>query len=227
MDFSTRNSEVAHARWDNRHKIGRDSIDNFPEGLRKKALLCGFLAGDGNIQIRRIKNGFMHREVRFYPDDALMLGVYIETFNSLYKRRLTIRKKNQMFTVRCTAKAIVEDLIQYANFSMKTWNLPESLFHIEGTKEAWLRGFFSAEAYVNNVVIKVQTVNKEGMERVSELLWELGIENSLYKYEPKQVNWSTVYIIHIRKKQARERFMHNIGFYHTKKTLALIQAIYL
>jgi len=124
-----------------------------------------------------------------------------------------------------TSRTIAEDLCSYAAFGVHKWTLPHCLFSTKGAKEEWLRGFFSAEAYVAPDVIKIQTTHIPGMKKVSSLLQELGIENHYYEHKPKNENHSKVGIIHIRGVEPRTRFYNNIGFYHSKKSLALKKSL--
>jgi hypothetical protein len=50
MNLSERNRKVASSRWNKIHVLEFQQINN---NLVKKAALCGFLAGDGSVQIRK------------------------------------------------------------------------------------------------------------------------------------------------------------------------------
>jgi hypothetical protein len=103
--------------------------------------------------------------------------------------------------------------------------LPKSLFKIKGAKENWLKAFFSAEAYVGKKAIKVQTINQKSMKKVSNLLKGLGIENNYYEYNSKKVSDSPVGIIMITRISSRLKYHDSIGFWHSKKTLALKESL--
>ncbi len=224
MNLSEHNRKVALSRWNKLHKSESDKINNTPENIRHKALLCGFLAGDGSVQERKEKS-FIHYQLDFFADDSEMLDTYLNSMKTVYVRSPTVKKQNNFTSARTTSKVIVQDLKKIASFGIKTWTPPESIFNISGTKEAWLNGFFSAEGYVEPKAIKIQTVNKNGMKRVSELLDELKVENSQYKYVPKNKNHSEVHIIRITKKDSLLRFQEKIGFSHKKKREVLKKAL--
>jgi len=185
MDLSKRNKKVAIARWNKILNKERSNILTDPKTLVLKAILCGFLAGDGSIQKRKEKN-FYHYQLDFFPDDIIMLNKYAEIVKQIYNKNPTIKRKNKFFTVRITSRVIIEDLTKYSNFGIQTWTLPKNLFIIKGSKEAWLRAFFSAEAYIGPSSIKIQTVNKKGMKSISSLLKELKIDHKYYEYFPKK-----------------------------------------
>ena len=117
--------------------------------------------------------------------------------------------------MRLTSKIVVLDLLNYASFGLKEWSIP--LLSSNKERINWLKGFFSAEAYVGKDCIKIQTVNKKGMKQVSNLLNKLDIEHKEYFYSPLKKNYSKVYIISILKKSSRMRYLNKIGFFHEKK----------
>jgi hypothetical protein len=57
------------------------------------------------------------------------------------------------------------------------------------------------------------------------LLDNIKIDHRNYEYTPKNINHSKVHIIRIHKKQSRLQFMNKIGFWHSKKTNALIESL--
>lgn len=224
MDLSLRNSKVAKARWMKIRAIETAHIPNTDEALRWKAALCGFLAGDGSVK-KREAGSFSHYDIKFYPDDGMMLSAYLYAIQLVYSKTPTITVEDNVFHARLASRTVYEDLTKSAEFGIHTWTVSRKLFHIPGAREAWLRAFFSAEAYVGPNSIKLQTVNKNGILEVSGLLTELGIDNRVYYYVPKNPKHSQVSIIHITKKEARRIFLDKIGFWHTKKTAALKKAL--
>jgi intein/homing endonuclease len=111
------------------------------------------------------------------------------------------------------------------NFGLKKWSFPDELFKIKGTKEAWLRAFYSAEGYVNKRYIKNQSINLKSMKKVSSLLKEFGIDNNYYEYLPINKNWSKVAMIFISSKKARISFYEKIGFWHKRKSEKLKESL--
>jgi len=224
MNISKRNKKVAISRWNAIHTKEKEKIPKDTNSLLIKAAICGFLAGDGSVQKRKEKN-YYHHQIDFFPDDKIMMHTYMAQIKLLYGKTPSIRKKNKFYSVRISSKTIYEDLINYANFGLKNWTLPHNLFKLKGTKQNWLRGFFSAEAYVNKSCIKIQTVNKKGMKEISNTLNKLGINHRNYEYNSKKKTESKVFIIHIRAKESRLKFYKTIGFWHEKKSKTLKEAL--
>jgi len=225
MDFSARNKKVALARWGKVLAREKASIPKTDDALRKKAALCGFLAGDGSVYATRLGEKLLYR-ICFFPDDAYMLSTYCELTKKLYGKLPHVNKKDgAYFDARITSRNMYEDICSVATFGIAAWTPPWSLFSTSGAREAWLRGFFSAEAYVGPKQIKIQTVNARGMRDVSVLLAEVGIEHRCYTYTPKNKNHSVVHIVFINKIDARKRFAEKIGFWHAKKTAALKKSL--
>ena len=80
-----------------------------------------------------------------------------------------------------------------------------------------LKHFLKEKDNQYNALIKLQTINEKGMNKISELLNELEIEHCSYQYTPKNLKHSKVYIIFINKKEARKNYFNRIGFVHNKK----------
>jgi len=150
-----------------------------------------------------------------------MLKKYCEAINYIYGKKVIIKKRVNFFSVRIGSKTIVSDLIKHAKFGIHTWNLPSKLLITNTLKKKWLKSFMSAEAYVGQNHIKVQTVNKNGMKLVGRLLKDLEIEHNYYEYTPKNPKHSKVSMIFISKKKSRIKYHKKIGFYHLKKTRTL------
>ena len=198
-------------------------LKDIPSMMLRSAL-CGFLAGDGIVQVRKVKTYYVH-QIDFFPDDELMLMTYYNQVRKLYDKEPSVRIRDNVYHVRMTSRAIVEDLLENAQFGIKEWSVPYDLFSIQGAKEVWLKAFFSAEAYVGDNVIRIQTVNEKGMLQISKMLFDLGIDNRIYNYQPKNKNWSLVTIVSINKKEARKKFFEKIGFWHSKKTKSLKKSL--
>ncbi len=224
MNFSKRNKKVAIARWKKVHSKEKRDIPSDSNSIILKSALCGFIAGDGYISIRP-ENKNIHYDMNCYPDDKIMLKKYLEIIKQLYNKEPSVTIRDNVYHARLTSKVVVEDIIRLSNLGTKDWNLPDKLLKIEGAKEAWLKAFFSAEAYVGPRTIKIQTINKKGMESVSVLLRELDIEHRSYEYQPKRKNHSRVHMIFINKKEARTKYLEKIGFWHKKKEETLRKAL--
>ena len=224
MDISKRNKKVALARWNKIHAKQKENIPTDNQSKLLKSAICGFLAGDGSVQKRK-ENNFFHYQIDFFPDDELMMGAYLNQIKIIYNKVPKVKKERKHYSVRFTSKVVVEDLFSLAEFGQRTWTLPKDLFKIEGAKQNWLRAFFSSEAYVNNKSIKIQTINKESMGKISEILNELNIDNRYYEYNSKRKSESSVAIIFINKKESRLRFYNLIGFWHSKKTKVLEESL--
>ena len=96
-NLSKRNKKVAISRWKKEHERQKSLVDNSSQGLLKKVILCGFIAGDGNIHIREDVSNY---EMRFFPDDEEMLDTYIETIQSVYGSIPSVFPKKNYYSVR-------------------------------------------------------------------------------------------------------------------------------
>lgn len=224
MNRSEWNRKVALSRWSKVHKKENDEILNNEIGVELKSIIFGFLAGDGCIKVIN-KGSYKKYEVDFYPDDLFMLNKYIECVKTVYNKTPKISKKGNMFIAKVSSKTFAEDLIKNAKFGIQKWEIPLNKLTNKKLKINWIKAFFSAEGYVNNKVIRVQTVNNKGMTQLSNLLNQLRIDHGFYEYSPLNKNFSKVYIISIGKKKSRERFYRCMGFFHSKKMETLKRAV--
>jgi len=216
MDISEANRKVAISRWSKIQKREREQILPGKEGIHLKSLICGFLAGDGSVQVRNAGSYNKH-QIDFFPDDKFMLEGYIDAIKKVYNKTPTISRRDNVFTARISSRTITEDLLKNAKFGLNNWEVPFGLFEDTESKKHWLMAFFSAEGYVNKDSIKIQTINKKGMSQVSDLLNGFSINHKCYNYNPKNSNYSEVYIIRIDKKEDRKKFLDKIGFMHSNK----------
>lgn len=224
MSLSDRNRNVALSRW---RKLFEEQSIRIPKdlsSLRMKSAICGFLAGDGSVQIREGKS-YNHYQIDFFPDDSLMLRTYCKFVKKVYKISPSVSIRDNVFVARLSQKFVVIDLLKYCDFGIYKWSLPTKLFKIAGAREEWLRSFFSSEGYVHHKYIKIQSVNLIGMRRVSLLLKRMKIENKIYEYTPKNKNHSKVFLLFIAPYNARKKFYEQIGFYHSKKEKLLKKSL--
>lgn len=217
MHSREHNRKVAVARWKTVHRLEKSKFKN---DLLSKAILCGFLAGDGSVQKRESIDG-MHYQIDFFPDDLLMLRKYVELLGSVYCKMPSILDKGNYFCVRLTSKSVVLDMLAYCSFGINKWTVPDFVKKDEKLAAAWLSAFFSCEGYVSYNCIRIQTVNKQGMLEVMKLLDMLNIVYSYYEYAPKVKNHSKNYIINISKKSERLIFLQRVGFWHSTKQALL------
>src|SRR4030095_16663598 len=128
-------------------------IQQFKPDKLLLARLCGFLAGDGSVQVRKEPNGKMHYSVEFFPDDESLLGPFESAFQIIFNKNLSIVRYSNHYRLRCYSKAIVDYLTKIASFGIHEWEVPDSILTTDESKKEWLRAFFDAEAYVGKSVI--------------------------------------------------------------------------
>lgn len=204
-------------RWSKTQKKEREFISkNKGKYSILKARLLGYLAGDGNILVGNGKNNF-HHTVRFFPDHESMISPYCESCLKLYNKVPKIQKLKNHHYLGIDSKMMVLDLLEEAKFGVEKWEVPFSTLETEDHKKEWLKAFFDCEAYVTNKIIRVQTVNKRGMDQVRQLLTEFGIVSNSYQHVPKNKNWRTNRILIIGTKESRKKYFSEIGFYHSLK----------
>jgi len=196
-------------------KLTEHEIDIF------KSRLCGFLAADGSVIIRKeAGTNRFHYDVQFYPDHYTLVKLYEEAFKAVYGKELNIKQKHNFFFVRASSKFAAQNLASLANFNSKNWTIPKFLKTKE-LKKVWLKAYFDCDGYVCKNYVQVQSVNKTGLEKMKKVLYEFGIKSKIYSYRRQQTAWSTNYLLNIPRKNEMLKFMLEIGFDHPLKCAKL------
>ena len=182
-----------------------------------KARLCGFLAADGSVFIRKEPNtGKVHHEIKFYPDDHKLVEIFAISFKKLYGKDVHIKQERKYYRVSICNKTATRDLLSIANFSSKNWTFPK-IIKSRSSKIEWLKSYFDCDGYVGKKYIQLQSVNKEGLEQIQKLLNDFGIVSKIYTYKRKQKSWNINYLLNINRKDMIIRFHKEIGLRHTLK----------
>lgn len=186
--------------------------------MHLKARICAYLAGDGYVAIVKGRR-HTYYEVNFYPDNYSTLVAFVEAFRYVYgKEPLVYRHKNKrMYYVRCRNKKICTDLLSITKFKSLEWTIPLKLLKDRESKKEWLRAFFDCESHIAKKQIQLQSVNLIGLRQIQRLLKSFSIESKLYKYERKNRNWNTNYILSIMKRESRKKYLNEISFNHSDK----------
>lgn len=224
MNLSVRNRKVAVNRWEKILRKEAADLRKDKAAIADKIAICGFLAGDGSVQIRKEKT-FLHYQIDFFPDDVTMLETYATLMNRVYHKKPSIRQRDNVFHLRNTSKIIVLDLLNYTKFGIRKWEIPRLALQDDDLGKVWLKAFFSSDGYVGANTVRIQTVNKYGMLQLSELLEHYKIRHHCYEYQSAQEKISRVFIVAINRKEDRLRFFNEIGFWHAKKELCLRKSL--
>jgi len=217
MNINEQNRKVALSRWSKIHEKERIIINKNSKKYPLKARLCGFLAGDGSIMVRKDNNRKMHYVLRFFPDHESLIKPFIESLFEIYNKKPIIKKDYRCNGLICYSKVVVQDLLNITKFGVLKWQVPFKILKDRKSKIEWLRAFFDSEGYVGKNHIKIQTVNKRGMNDIEKLLADFDIKSKRYVYHPKNKNWHIVYILIIGSKSEQMKFLNTIGFNHQIK----------
>ena len=224
MNFRERNLKNVISRWKRQHEKELSWIKSHSNTDIFRARICGYLAGDGGVSIRKETTGKVHNEIRFFPDHESLIEPYLEAFEKAYNKVPKTLKKKNFYEIRINSKIIVYDLLKLCTFGLNSWTIP--IFSNPKCKIEWLRSMFDSDAYVGKNGIRLKTVNKRGLESVKKLLHEFDIETSIiYAYSSKNKKWNTNYILDIRKIESVKKFSQLIGFNHKLKQERLLKLI--
>jgi intein/homing endonuclease len=221
MNIRERNRKVAISRWSKVHDLEKKILEKNSKNNFLKARLCGFLAGDGSLMVRRDNNNDLHYVLRFFPDHESIIESFIECLENVYGKTPITKRNYNHDGIVCYSKTVVEDLMSVGKFGITNWRVPFKILKDDKSKIEWLKAFFDSEGYVGKNNIKIQTVNGKGMNDVRKLLLEFGINSRKYLYKPKNENWNSVHILIIGSKQDKMKFLNTVGFNHKLKLTKL------
>ena len=185
--------------------------------LELTAELCGFLAADGSVFIRKEKTGKTHYEFKFYPDHESVLKRFLYIFEKLYGVVPHVKNMGNYFCVQIQNKKACIDLLKLAKFGSLSWTIPEIIKNDRKSARLWLRAYFDSDGYVGKKYIQLQSVNERGLKEISKLLTIWNIETKIYRYKRPNKNWNVNYLLNINKRQGRLKFLKTIGFTHKVK----------
>ena len=225
MSIRERNLQNILSRWKRQHENEFQWIISHRETDLFKARICGYLAGDGTVSIRKERNtNTIHHEIRFFPDHESLIEPYISAFRKAYNKEPKVKKRNNFYEIRINSKIVARDLLSICSFGTQNWTIPN--FTNLKCKIEWLRALFDSDAYVGKDYIRIKMINKNGIESIKKLLNEFDIETSkIYSYKPPNKKWSINYILDIRKRGLIKRFSKNIGFNHVLKREKLLNLV--
>jgi len=225
MNIRERNLKNINSRWKKQHEKDLLWIKTNRNVDYLKARICGYLAGDGTVSIRKEKtSNKIHHEIRFFPDHESLINPYMEAFKGAYNKSPKIIKKNNYYVIRINSKIVVKDLLSLCSFSSFNWTIPP-FPDLKCIKE-WLRAIFDSESYVADNYIRMKTINKNGLEKIKKLLDSFDIKTTkIYVYKPRNIKWKINYMLDIRDIKSLKKFLEVIGFNHKLKEERLLSLI--
>lgn len=204
-------------RWQRFHSTIKTPKSLTPE----KASLHAYLCGDGNICIRKDKLGNRkHYEIRFFPDDKLMLENIRACFLRCYGIQFpSIKRIGKMFYARVNNKIVCKDLLELGKYGTHDWNIPKEIS--KKFAKTWIACYFDCEAHVNKKsrYIQVKSVNQKGLNQVKKMLDNLNIKSSLNGPYNQKIG-SSYYVLTITTK-GMENYAKEIGFNNSEKVKRL------
>lgn len=134
-----------------------------------KALIIGYIIGDGSIAKRKSRNG-VHYEIYFYPDDEGMITAFTKAYYELYGRKVNIKQLINHYRLHIKHKAAVIDLMDITTYNSAVWRIPTKILSSDQSKINFLRAYFDCEGYISKKYIRVESVNNIGLLQVQNLL---------------------------------------------------------
>ena len=196
-------------------------IKNLKNGFEKltiaKARIIAHLIGDGSVyQSNHDYN------IEYEVKDLESLNSFEKDMLSVYGLKLTKGFKESGFTgkpvpfLRLRSKLAYEDLLKYSTYKSEDWKIKSKILQSsKQIKKEFLKAFFDDEGSVvpegKKGIIKLYSINKEGLQQIQKMLLEFNIDSQLGSgYGAKR----NVYALLIK---ALDRFHKKIGFNLARK----------
>ncbi len=182
-------------------KLKRPTKD-FSKLSPEKAYILGVLCGDAWINKTSIK-----LEIR---KDEDFIAKFSDCFNKIYgfKYDYHYYPKRNSYVLSVSSQIICTDLLKFGNFGTFVWRVPIDILETDNIllKSNFLTGFYDSEGSVAKYCITVSSANRLGLEGVSSLLINLGINNKVKKTK------RGYYLITITGRERIKTFKEKIGF---------------
>lgn len=155
-------------------------------------------------KVRLCRNDRSER-IEFYNKDKKLILHYQ---NLLFKEFNYTTKVTKHGKVNIGNRHVINAIINQTELGHLKWQVPETVITGEiAVKIAFIRGYFDGDGTVSNA-IRMFSCNKEGLEKVSHLLQNVGIESN---WQKPMLNGKRkpLYVIHVSQNQ-RESFLNLI-----------------
>ncbi len=164
-------------------------IKNLKNGFEKltiaKARIIAHSIGDGTVY--RSNHDY---NIKYEVKDLESLNSFEKDIISVYGLKLTKGFKNSGITgkpipfLRLRSKLAYEDLLKYATYNSKDWKIKDILLaSSKEIKREFLKAFFDDEGSVvpqgRKGIIKLYSINSNGLKQIQKMLLEFNIENKL------------------------------------------------
>lgn len=206
-----------------------------PVPSEDKAWLLGHLAGDGSFC-----NSGNRRSVSVSAGTdrdvaemcvKLFQDIYGATTKTLIQSPGKNKRKQESYVVECYWINVVRDLLSIGSFGVANWRVPRVI--LQGSDEnkcAWLSGIFDADGSIyfkpekGRRTVNLTSINKAGLDQVSELLLGLGIRHGR-GFRKGDGRSRDSYLIYITYHEDLERFAARVGFRSPRKQEKLLLAV--
>ena len=197
---------------------------NYPKEVYE---FLGFFIGDGSFSKNKSQKKDYCLDLSLGLDKKELLEKLISPLKEKDYLKNHWDKKNRKGDIKINGLKLIDLVAKHCKKDNKKV-FPKFLFKEEEANiAAFLRGYFSADGTVmirnNAPIIKLTSINKEFIEKTRDLLFRIGISNSVFKenkpnfYNTKEKIYSNGSISKNIIIKNKEQFMEKIGFILERK----------
>lgn len=220
-DYSAMGKKGSKVRWNRVHSKVRIS----KKFSKEKVAIMAYISGDGYVGAREWCS---HYDINIALDDASLVKRVVRlfrkefnVFSQIKKIKPSVKDGSGYYTIRVSSKPVCLHLLSIGRYGGLNWKIPLGLS--KNLLCEWIRCYFDCEAYVNSSKrqIQVKSVNGSGLKSLKSKLLSFGIHTKLYGPFDNGPNHNPYFMLCILHRDNLFMYQNKIGFYHSKKKVAL------
>lgn len=192
------------------------------------AYIIGCLCSDASILSKESHNRIVSGSIRLVCKDNDYAIAFKNCLDKSFKDSFFRENKNKkMYYVGIASTSLVIEIVKkWGFFRTKTWSIPKEIkSSTNEIKYYFLRGLFDGDGSVNKLGhIRIQKINKKGLNEVYNLLKKIGIK-SHFRFCKNTSKGNPIYEINICDLENRKLFLTRIGFEIKRKLNRLKDSI--
>ena len=179
-----------------------NSLSN--EKLEVLARIHAHLCGDGNLCYYKTseKDRINRASISYFNTNIDLINSFRTDMNNFFGVKMTYIPK--LIKVSVQSIRIADTLSKLGKYGTRDWRIPELIKNAnKEIKLEWITAFCYDEGYTpkNRKVIRIKSMNKNGLEDIKELLRLINIDSWI-----TGVNYDNSWYLNIRKMRELENF---------------------
>ena len=205
-------------------------IIHIPKMDTNFAYILGCLCGDASISSKKFYGRINAGSIRLVCKDKDFAIAFKNCLDKLFNDSFfRFEPRRQIYYTGITTTSLIREIVKkWGYFKVKDWKVPEEIKNSNSKIQgSFLRGLFDSDASVdkNYGYIRIQKINKKGLQEVYNLLNLLKINAKWNQVKRLTIKKNHVYQIYIINLKDRKRYTKMIGFEIQRKKMRLLNSL--